>query len=486
MRFVGSRHWPQPLYSWPVGALTVVYTSEVKRRGRPTGHSASAGFASVSPRAANGHVTRRGAITRGAFHLKQPPPPATMLPRPHVTAHGRTTSSPLSAIDTTLDPAMAELWYPHPHAAPGKRKGHPDDPTTPHHYPYPYTQHEAATTIPPPSSSPTAGTFVACTKCRHRKIKCGGQRPVCENCEKKGLQCVYDVIVKRRGPDKKPGGRMKKRQSGGADSAEAQQDVKPVVTGVSPGSTTTASSTSSAHHLPDETKPHFTTHATAEPPRYWNPFSNGTSIPPTASNSPETVLSIPRSRAHSSSSHGAFPTLTHFASSSQHGLPMSYGYPPQQQQPQFTRPYPAYEQTYPMGAPPTHSSGYQHPRTYPPLPPPPPLHLGSGYHLQGSAPYIHPPGRYFASPPTLHHQYDAGYGGRPVSRPPPPSAPPPQQQQQPQEVWSPSVLGKLGMADLVTGYDPVQHIAAGANVGLGITTTTTSTTTVSEVSHPHR
>lgn len=69
-----------------------------------------------------------------------------------------------------------------------------------------------------------AGTFVACTKCRHRKIKCGGQRPICLSCQKKGTECVYDVQVKRRGPDKNPGGRVKNREARAAMDGKQSMD----------------------------------------------------------------------------------------------------------------------------------------------------------------------------------------------------------------------------------------------------------------------
>lgn len=448
-----------------------------------------------------------------------------------------TTSSPVSAISHTLEPTrMGEgrEWYgEYPayressHQSPvvmGKRKFEPSV----QGYPYPYTSHmeppPPSTSVPPPSSSSTPGppTFVACTKCRHRKIKCGGQRPICENCEKKGLECVYDVIIKRRGPDKKPGGRMKKRLSGGVELAE--QDLKPVLTtGVSPNSTTTPSSSGTAPHLPDE-KPVIPAEQ-----RYWNPSSNGSaSIPPTASNSPETILSIPRSRAHSSSSRGA----GHLGN----GMGVtSYGYPPPplqsqpvhlQQQPPFPRPY-AYDHppfpSHTMPPPSTHPSSYQHQlqHSYSYPPPQAPLHVGSGYHLQGSSytpPSYNPQPRQYPPALAFVNPYDAGYPLRPGSRGQPPlhqhlqqapsyhaqhphqppllqhqlhqqtaqhQQPPPQQYQappsQPQETWSPSVVGKLEMADLVTGYDPVQHIAAGANLGLGMTTTSRSDT-----SNPHR
>ncbi|KLT45424.1 hypothetical protein CC85DRAFT_134362 [Cutaneotrichosporon oleaginosum] len=46
---------------------------------------------------------------------------------------------------------------------------------------------------------------------RERKIKCTGERPTCANCVKRSFHCHYDAVVKRRGPDKEPGGRLKPR-----------------------------------------------------------------------------------------------------------------------------------------------------------------------------------------------------------------------------------------------------------------------------------
>ncbi|KAI0283220.1 hypothetical protein BC826DRAFT_920716 [Russula brevipes] len=61
---------------------------------------------------------------------------------------------------------------------------------------------------------------IACRQCRSRKIRCDSTRPNCQNCIKRGNECVYDKVPKRRGPDKRPGTRKrscKKRQSDGSD-----------------------------------------------------------------------------------------------------------------------------------------------------------------------------------------------------------------------------------------------------------------------------
>ncbi|OSD04886.1 hypothetical protein PYCCODRAFT_1465840 [Trametes coccinea BRFM310] len=54
---------------------------------------------------------------------------------------------------------------------------------------------------------PRARVFVACDRCRVRKLRCDGAKPVCYNCQKvahTGVECVYDPAPKRRGQDKAP------------------------------------------------------------------------------------------------------------------------------------------------------------------------------------------------------------------------------------------------------------------------------------------
>jgi hypothetical protein len=67
---------------------------------------------------------------------------------------------------------------------------------------------------------------------RSRKIRCDSTRPNCQNCIKRGNECVYDKVPKRRGPDKRPGTRKrscKKRQSDGSDSQpKKKQRADPV------------------------------------------------------------------------------------------------------------------------------------------------------------------------------------------------------------------------------------------------------------------
>ena len=41
---------------------------------------------------------------------------------------------------------------------------------------------------------------------RSRKVKCPGQRPLCSNCDKRQETCVYERTIRRRGPDRQPGG----------------------------------------------------------------------------------------------------------------------------------------------------------------------------------------------------------------------------------------------------------------------------------------
>lgn len=64
-----------------------------------------------------------------------------------------------------------------------------------------------------------------CCHCsRARKIRCDSTRPTCHNCTRRGNECEYDAVPKRRGPDKRPGTRQrscKKR----ASEAEASSSV---------------------------------------------------------------------------------------------------------------------------------------------------------------------------------------------------------------------------------------------------------------------
>ncbi|CAE6527496.1 unnamed protein product [Rhizoctonia solani] len=55
--------------------------------------------------------------------------------------------------------------------------------------------------------------YIACTLCRQRKIKCGGEQPACRNCVRIEAACHYDAEPKRRGPDKKPGTRTRTRKN---------------------------------------------------------------------------------------------------------------------------------------------------------------------------------------------------------------------------------------------------------------------------------
>ncbi|KAI0766646.1 hypothetical protein BD413DRAFT_480886 [Trametes elegans] len=54
---------------------------------------------------------------------------------------------------------------------------------------------------------PRARVYVACDRCRVRKLRCDGAKPACYNCERAahmGAECQYDSEPKRRGQDKAP------------------------------------------------------------------------------------------------------------------------------------------------------------------------------------------------------------------------------------------------------------------------------------------
>jgi hypothetical protein len=69
--------------------------------------------------------------------------------------------------------------------------------------------------------------FIACLPCRKNKRRCDGLRPICTICKRKGFgippsymdpnapearqgYCIYDVVPKRRGPDRTPRSRLKR------------------------------------------------------------------------------------------------------------------------------------------------------------------------------------------------------------------------------------------------------------------------------------
>lgn len=59
-------------------------------------------------------------------------------------------------------------------------------------------------------------SLMCCHHSRARKIRCDSTRPTCHNCTRRGNECEYDAVPKRRGPDKRPGTRQrscKKRPS---------------------------------------------------------------------------------------------------------------------------------------------------------------------------------------------------------------------------------------------------------------------------------
>ncbi|KZT51990.1 hypothetical protein CALCODRAFT_487475 [Calocera cornea HHB12733] len=77
-----------------------------------------------------------------------------------------------------------------------------------------------------PSSRSGSRVQLACVACRNRKIKCNGEKPICENCVRRGTICEYDAQPRRRGPDKKPGGRVRKKELAAAQ-AQAIAEGRP-------------------------------------------------------------------------------------------------------------------------------------------------------------------------------------------------------------------------------------------------------------------
>ena len=54
---------------------------------------------------------------------------------------------------------------------------------------------------------------------RSRKIRCDSTRPICNNCTRRSNECEYDLVPKRRGPDKRPGTRQRSCKKRPADGS---------------------------------------------------------------------------------------------------------------------------------------------------------------------------------------------------------------------------------------------------------------------------
>ena len=54
---------------------------------------------------------------------------------------------------------------------------------------------------------------------RSRKIRCDSTRPICNNCARRSNECEYDLVPKRRGPDKRPGTRQRSCKKRPADGS---------------------------------------------------------------------------------------------------------------------------------------------------------------------------------------------------------------------------------------------------------------------------
>ncbi|KAG8920018.1 hypothetical protein FRC00_010585, partial [Tulasnella sp. 408] len=97
----------------------------------------------------------------------------------------------------------------------------------------------------PPKEKPRA--YIACQTCRSRKVRCDGRKPVCTNCEKRNASCIFDVVPRRRGPDKVPGTRQRGTKGTSAAKKRKRSDEEDdhpaadVLLG--------ASASSQAHHV---------------------------------------------------------------------------------------------------------------------------------------------------------------------------------------------------------------------------------------------
>jgi len=148
-------------------------------------------------------------INPSHFHLSHPPTTSAPVPQP-----------PLTTPTDTLDPSTSAIAHPNADTsvASSSRAG-PSRNTSSGVIACRQWCVNLSTLLAEnallPSVSVTDGLFS-----RSRKIRCDSTRPNCQNCIKRGNECVYDKVPKRRGPDKRPGTRKrscKKRQSDGSD-----------------------------------------------------------------------------------------------------------------------------------------------------------------------------------------------------------------------------------------------------------------------------
>ncbi|KAJ7644009.1 hypothetical protein FB45DRAFT_736166 [Roridomyces roridus] len=156
------------------------------------------------------------------------------------------TAQPVSANSLDLSPD-SEAWSPtQPSTRP--RKSRREKPRI-----------ELAPDQPPTTQGkPRARVYVACVQCRTRKIRCDGAKPICHNCGKRAngsVDCNYDPLPKRRGPDKRPGARQRvARKMNGEPStrsrraASSSQDYPPDNTGTQLPPFSFPSPTSSGEH----------------------------------------------------------------------------------------------------------------------------------------------------------------------------------------------------------------------------------------------
>ncbi|WVQ81781.1 hypothetical protein IAT38_003906 [Cryptococcus sp. DSM 104549] len=109
-------------------------------------------------------------------------------------------------IASAVDPSSSSHGLQPPHAPRQEMAAGPSRQAIPQSHPVPLLH-------PQPSLSlgKTDKPYrISCDGCRAKKVKCPGEKPTCSNCVRKGLECVYPSMIRRRGPDKRPGGRLKR------------------------------------------------------------------------------------------------------------------------------------------------------------------------------------------------------------------------------------------------------------------------------------
>ncbi|WVW81610.1 hypothetical protein I302_103605 [Kwoniella bestiolae CBS 10118] len=74
---------------------------------------------------------------------------------------------------------------------------------------------------------PIEKTIIACNNCRAKKLKCNGEKPKCYHCHRRGEEtCLYEAVLRRRGPGKHNKEKKSKSGSSGTGSSKKRKSTR--------------------------------------------------------------------------------------------------------------------------------------------------------------------------------------------------------------------------------------------------------------------